>query len=78
MKFIKQLISGADNDTVDVARVLWILGVLAFLGFTGGQVYKTGTFDMVNYALAYSALLAGGAAGVKIKASTEPVPNEVK
>ena len=78
MTFFKQIITGIDNSTVDVARVLWIVGVVAFLGLTGFQVYKTGAFDMVNYALAYSALLAGGAAGVKIKASTEPRPDEGK
>lgn len=72
MNFIKQIITGIDNSTADVARVLWIVGVLSFLGFAGYQVYKSGSFDMVNYALAYSGLLAGGAAGVKIKASTEP------
>ena len=72
MNFIKQLITGIDNQTVDVARVLWVVGVIAFLGLTGFQVYKTGAFDMVNYSMAYSGLLAGGAAGVKIKASTEP------
>jgi hypothetical protein len=78
MNFIKQLITGVDNRTVDVARVLWVVGVIAFLGLTGFQVYKTGAFDMVNYAMAYSGLLAGGAAGVKIKASTEPRPDEGK
>ena len=72
MNWLKNIITGIDNSTVDVARVLWIVGVLSFLGFEGFQVYKTGIFDMVTYALAYSALLAGGAAGVQIKASTEP------
>lgn len=72
MSWFKNIITGIDNSTVDVARVLWIVGILSFLGFAGYQVYKSGSFDMVNYALAYSGLLAGGAAGVKIKASTEP------
>lgn len=71
-RLIRHLISGADNDTVDVARVLWIVGVVAFLGLCGYQVYKSGTFDMANFAVAYSGLLASGAASVKIKASTEP------
>lgn len=72
MGWFKDIFTGVDNSTVDVARVLWIVGVFAFLGFTGYQVYKSGSFDMANYSLAYSALLASGAAGVKIKASTEP------
>lgn len=78
MNFIKQLITGIDNSTVDVAGVLWIVGAIFFLGLTGYQVYKSGTFDMVSYAVAYSGILAGGAAGVKIKASTEPCADEGK
>lgn len=72
MNWIKHIITGADNQTVDVARVLWIVGVLAFLGFAGYEVYKSGHFDMTNFALSYSGLLTAGAAGVKIKESTEP------
>jgi hypothetical protein len=74
MDFFKHIITGIDNQTVDVARVLWIMGALSFLGFAGYQVYRSGSFDMVNYAMAYSGLLAGGAAGVRIKAITEPAP----
>jgi hypothetical protein len=74
MDFIKHLITGIDNNTVDVARVLWIVGVVSFLGLTAFEVNKSGNFDMVNFAIAYSGLLAGGAAGVRIKSSTEPEP----
>jgi hypothetical protein len=72
MNWIKHIITGADNQTADVARVLWIVGVLAFLGFAGYEVYKSGHFDMTNFALSYSGLLTAGAAGVKLKESTEP------
>ena len=72
MEWLKHIITGADNETVDVARVLWIVGVVAFLCFTGFEVYKSGHFNMADYSLAYSGLLAAGAAGVKIKESAEP------
>jgi hypothetical protein len=74
MDFFKHMVTGIDNQTVDVARVLWIIGALSFLGLSAYDIYRSGSFDMVNYAMAYSGLLAGGAAGVKIKASTEPAP----
>jgi hypothetical protein len=46
--------------------------MVVFLGLSGFEVYKTGNFDMVNFGLAYGGLLAAGAAGVKIKETTEP------
>jgi hypothetical protein len=73
MNFIKHLFTGLDGVTYDPARALWILGIAAFLSFTGYGVYKTGVFDMNGFGIAYGALLAAGAAGVKIKESTEPV-----
>jgi hypothetical protein len=75
MEWLKNLVTGLDNNTVDVARVLWIVGVLSFLGFAGMDVYKSGHFDMANFSLAYGGLLAAGAAGVKIKESCEPPAN---
>jgi len=69
---INDLFTGTDGVTHDPARWLWIIGVIAFLALSVFQVYKTGAFDMASFGLAYSGLLAGGAAGVKIKESTEP------
>lgn len=70
--FLTHIVTGADNRTVDVARVLWIVGVVAFLCFAGFEVYRSGNFNMTDFALAYSGLLAAGAAGVKIKETSEP------
>jgi len=71
-KLVKDCVTGPDGETYDPARILWIVGVVTFMGFAGWEVYKTNHFDMVNFSLAYSGLLAAGAAGVKIKESTEP------
>lgn len=72
MKLFKDMVTGKDNATFDAARVLWIAGVIAFFAFTAYDIYKGNHFDMVNYGTAYGLLLAGGAAGVKIKETTEP------
>lgn len=72
MEWLKQLVTGIDNNTVDVARVLWIIGTLSFLGLSAYDIYKSSHFDMANFALAYTGLLTGGAVGVRIKAITEP------
>lgn len=72
MDFIRHIITGIDNHTVDVARVLWIFGIFSFLGFAGYEVFKSQHFDMLNFATAYGVMLAAGAAGVKIKETCEP------
>jgi hypothetical protein len=71
-RIIGDLFTGPDGKTHDPARWLWIIGVIAFLGFSGFQIYKSGAFDMVNFGVAFGTLLGSGAAGVKIKESTEP------
>lgn len=76
MEWIKHLVTGIDNKTVDVARVLWIIGALWFLLLSALDIHKSGHFDMANFALAYTGLLTGGAAGVRIKAITEPSRDE--
>ena len=68
----REWVTGPDGVTHDPARFLWFLGIVVFLVFTGHQVYESDKFDMVNFAMAYGTLLAAGAAGVKIKESTEP------
>jgi hypothetical protein len=77
MKLLKKVINdcftGIDGETFDPARFLWFVGIVAFLVFASIELYRTGKFDMTNFAFAYSGLLAAGAAGVKIKESTEPV-----
>ncbi len=72
-KVIKDCFTGPDGVTYDPARVLWIIGMVAFLAFTAHSIYKSNKdFDMVNFGLAYGGLLAAGAAGVKVKETTEP------
>ena len=71
-RIICDWLTGPDGVTHDPARMLWILGMVVFLGLSGYQVYKTSNFDMVNFGLAYGGLLAAGAAGVRIKQDSEP------
>jgi hypothetical protein len=71
-EIVRDWFTGPDGETWDPARMLWIAGIVAFLAFTGHEVYKSDKFDMMNFAMAYGTLLAAGAAGVKIKETTEP------
>lgn len=72
-QIIKDWFTGPDGVTYDPARSLWFVGVVAFLIFTSHSVFfNKKDFDMVNFGIAFSGLLAAGAVGVKIKESTEP------
>lgn len=75
-KAINDLFTGNDGVTQDPARWLWFVGVVTFLLFSGYSVYMTGKFDMASYGMAYGTLLAAGAAGVRIKQESEPLPKD--
>jgi len=66
------IFSGPDNQTVDVARVLWVISVLTFIGFGGWHVIANHQFNPMEYGTGLGAVLAGGGAGVGLKSKTEP------
>jgi hypothetical protein len=71
-KFFKNLLTGRDNLTYDLGRVLW---ALAFLVGICAVIYSLAVgknFDLTNYGLGVSALLVAGGTALKLKESTEP------
>lgn len=73
--FLRTLLTGRDNLSWDVARVLMFLGGLVFLGCTIISVLKTLQFDMDKFGYGMGALLGGGGAGIGAKAHAEPAAN---
>ena len=55
-----------------MGRLLWILGVFAFIGLSVYALYRGGTFDPLNWGTGYGAILGGGGAGIGLKSKTEP------
>ena len=72
LQFLKHLFTGKDNQTFDLGRVLWALGVIALIAFTGWHVWEKCEFDAMSYGTGLGALLGGGGAGIAIKKGTEP------
>jgi hypothetical protein len=70
--FLKSLLTGRDNLTYDVGRVLLLLGGLVFLACTVLSVLKTMQFDMEKFGYGLGALLGGGGMGIGAKGHTEP------
>lgn len=71
-KIFKDWFTGPDGATYDPARMLWFVGIVSFLCFTGHWVYTGHEFNMVNFGIAFSSLLVAGGIGVKVKESSEP------
>lgn len=72
MIFLKDCLTGKDNQTYDVARLLWAISVLAFIIFEAIHVCHKLEFDMIGYGEGLAATLASGAMSIKMKETTEP------
>ncbi|MGE3622959.1 MAG: amino acid ABC transporter substrate-binding protein [Bdellovibrionales bacterium] len=72
--FIKHCLTGRDNETFDIARVLWALGALAFIGFMGWSLTHAGTFDPAAYGTGFALVMGGGGGSVWAKSRSEPAP----
>jgi len=73
-KFVKHCLTGKDNETFDIARVLWALGALSFLAFVGWTVYRSGAFDAQNFGTGFGLIMGSGGGSVWAKAKAEPEP----
>jgi hypothetical protein len=69
---IKQSFTGADNATIDIGRILWVLGGLTFLCCAIYSIYKGQNWDAVAFGTGFGAVLAGGGAALGFKKGTEP------
>lgn len=69
---IKNMLTGKDNETHDVVRVLGFLFGIALIIYEGYIVVVTQTFDAVNFGIAAAGMLAAVGAGVALKQKAEP------
>lgn len=79
--FFVHMLTGKDNATFDVSRVLLLGSGVTFLGIAVFHVIATNTWDPVAFGAGTAGVLGGGAAGVRVKAITEPdasAPAETK
>ena len=77
-RIFKDTFTGKDNDTIDIGRVLWGLGVFSFILFAGYVVFYSKAFDPIAYGAGFAAVLAAGGAAIRIKDGEEPThsPNK--
>ena len=70
--FFRFLLTGKDNQTYEISRVLLFIGFLSFIAFAAYDVLSTHRFDPINFSAGLTGLLFGGAGGIAVKANTEP------
>ena len=70
--FLKNLMTGRDNLTYDLGRVLWCAAFVA--GVTADiTAYMLGKeFNLTDFGLGVGALLTAGGLALKLKENTEP------
>lgn len=69
--FLKSLLTLADNESYDIGRLLWLIGVLAFVICAFADVWFKKSFDYLNYAGAFAGIMTAGASALRIKLKTE-------
>ncbi len=77
MKLVTDILTGKDNLTYDAARVVGVLGALAYILFWSVQVFVARRFDPSDadaYGKGLGMVLLAMAGAVAIKRSTEPEP----
>jgi hypothetical protein len=68
---LKQLLTGKDNQTYDLGRVAWFIGLVAIIGVAAYQLIN-GNVSLRE--LAESIGIVSGASGVSIMAKKETEP----
>ena len=68
---LKQLLTGKDNETYDIGRVTWLLGVLAVITLAGYEVVRN-TVNLREPAEALGIVSGASGASVMMKKDTEP------
>ena len=70
-EFFKQLLTGKDNETYDIGRVTWLLGIFAVIGLAIYEVMHT-TISLRELAEALGIVTGASGASVMMKKDTEP------
>ena len=68
---LRQLLTGKDNQTYDIGRVSWLLGILAIIGVAAFEVVN-GQVSLRELAEALGIVSGAGGASVMMKKDTEP------
>ena len=72
MNIFTHLLTGKDNQTFDIARVAWLVSLLAVLLVAGYQVIEHGAVSLRELAESLGIVSGAGGASVWAKKDAEP------
>ena len=72
MKKLNELITGVDNATLDVGRVVLLAGVGAYIYFSYLSISRGAVFNGNDFGIGFGAICAGAGALLKFKEGSEP------
>ncbi len=81
MKLFTDILTGKDNLTFDAARVVGVVGAIAYIAFWCVQVWQVRRFEPADadaYGKGLGIVLLAMAGAVMLKKSTEPEPREME
>ena len=70
-QFIKQLLTGKDNETYDIGRVTWLISLIAVIALAFYEVMNN-SVSIRELAESLGIVSAAGGASVAMKSKTEP------
>jgi len=70
-QFIKQLLTGKDNETYDIGRVTWLISLIAVIALAFYEVMNN-SVSIRELAESLGIVSAAGGASVAMKGKTEP------
>jgi len=70
-QILKQLLTGKDNATYDLARVTWLFGFVAIIVLAGYEVMRS-SVSLRELAEALGIVSGAGGASAMMKKDTEP------
>ncbi len=74
---MRQLFTGVDGETHDIARWLGAMSVLVFLGLTiYVVVWRGGAWNMTEFGIGLGAVFTATGAFIRLKDTTEPKAKE--
>lgn len=81
MKLFTDMLTGKDNLTFDAARVVGVVGAIAYIAFWCIQVWNVRRFEPADadaYGKGLGIVLLAMAGAVMLKKSTEPEPRDLE